>query len=57
VVTVVVPLLKGKSKTLVLKKFRVKLILVFSREKDDLKVVDVLVIAGARNTLGFTVGD
>lgn len=55
VVTVVMPLLERKSKTLVVEKFRVELVFTLGGDKDDLKEMCSFAIARPGDTFSFTV--
>jgi hypothetical protein len=56
VVAMVMPLLKCKSKALIVKKFRIKLIFGLGRDENDLEKVSSFAVTGAYDTLGFAVG-
>jgi hypothetical protein len=56
-VAIMVPLLQSKSQTLVVEKFRIKLINSLGRNEDDLEVVGTLGLRRARDTLRLPIGD
>jgi hypothetical protein len=56
-IAMVMPLLKCEGKALIVKKFRVKLVVSWGGDKDDLVVVSMLGVARAEEAFGFSVGD
>ena len=56
VVAMVMPLLKCKSKALIVEKFRIKLIFGVRRDENDLEKVSSFAVAGAYDAFGFAVG-